>query len=124
MFSFLSSCKSLLILGQRVFLKDIGSLHGTFINNTRLKKLQAQAVKDGDYIQFGIPVDRGTDTCPPCIMRVTVQYGAPKYVSLFLKGLYTTSQTNLSDMSLALSKAQLSSESLMIATMKSARKTT
>ncbi|KAL7786642.1 hypothetical protein V8C37DRAFT_391959 [Trichoderma ceciliae] len=61
---------------QRVFIKDIGSLHGTYYNNNRLKKHQAQAVKDGDLIQFGIPIDRGLDTCPPCTMRVAVQFGA------------------------------------------------
>ncbi|KAM0248642.1 hypothetical protein ACHAQJ_009384 [Trichoderma viride] len=61
---------------QRVFIKDIGSLHGTFYNDTRLKKHQSQAVKNGDLIQFGVPIDRGSDTCPPCIMRVALQFGA------------------------------------------------
>ncbi|KAK6452682.1 hypothetical protein ACSS6W_003244 [Trichoderma asperelloides] len=60
---------------QRVFIKDIGSLHGTFYNDTRLKKHQAQAVKNGDLIQFGIPIDRGSETNPPCIMRARVEFG-------------------------------------------------
>ncbi|KAL7938908.1 hypothetical protein V8C35DRAFT_90714 [Trichoderma chlorosporum] len=58
-----------------VFIRDVGSLHGTFYNDTRLKPHQIQAVKDGDRIRFGIPVDRGSDTCPPCIMQVAVQFG-------------------------------------------------
>ncbi|RFU77589.1 hypothetical protein TARUN_4671 [Trichoderma arundinaceum] len=60
---------------QRVFIKDVGSLHGTFYNNNRLKKHQAQALKDGDHIQLGIPIDRGSETCPACIMRVAIQFG-------------------------------------------------
>lgn len=66
---------------QRVFIKDIGSLHGTFYNDTRLKKHQAQAVKNGDLIQFGIPIDRGSETNPPCIMRARVEFGTARYVT-------------------------------------------
>ncbi|KAL7927852.1 hypothetical protein ACQKWADRAFT_278019 [Trichoderma austrokoningii] len=60
-----------------VFIKDIGSLHGTFFNNTRLKNHQAQALKDGDLIQFGIPIERGSEISPPCIMRAGIQLGMP-----------------------------------------------
>lgn len=67
---------------QSVFIQDIGSLHGTFYNDTRLKKHQAQAVKDGDIIQFGIPIDRGSETNPPCIMRTGIQFGTPRYVPI------------------------------------------
>ncbi|KAL6859703.1 hypothetical protein J3F83DRAFT_322973 [Trichoderma novae-zelandiae] len=59
---------------QRVFIRDVGSLHGTFYNETRLQKHQVQALKDGDVLQFGIPIARGSDTCPPCKMRVDVEY--------------------------------------------------
>ncbi|UKZ77893.1 hypothetical protein TrVFT333_005621 [Trichoderma virens FT-333] len=59
--------------------RDVGSLHGTFYNDTRLKPHQIQAVKDGDLIRFGIPVDRGSDTCPPCTMQATVQFGPQGY---------------------------------------------
>ncbi|KAL7942437.1 hypothetical protein V8C42DRAFT_332433 [Trichoderma barbatum] len=58
---------------QSVFIKDSGSLHGTYCNDTRLKPHQIQALRNGDQIRFGIPVDRGSDTCPPCIMRVDLQ---------------------------------------------------
>ncbi|KAM0451315.1 hypothetical protein ACHAO4_005987 [Trichoderma viride] len=61
---------------RSVFIKDIGSLHGTFFNNTRLKKHQAQVIKDGDLIQFGIPIDRGSETNPACIMRAGIQFGS------------------------------------------------
>ncbi|PNP42911.1 hypothetical protein TGAMA5MH_05657 [Trichoderma gamsii] len=60
-----------------VFIKDIGSLHGTFFNNTRLKKHQAQVIKDGDLIQFGIPIDRGSETNQACVMRAGIQFGTP-----------------------------------------------
>ncbi|KKO97142.1 hypothetical protein THAR02_10753 [Trichoderma harzianum] len=60
---------------KAVFLSDVGSLHGTFYNDTRLKPHQIQAIKDGDLIRFGIPVDRGSDICAPCIMEVGVEFG-------------------------------------------------
>ncbi|KAL7959577.1 hypothetical protein V8C34DRAFT_313251 [Trichoderma compactum] len=59
---------------KAVFLRDVGSLHGTFYNDTRLKPHQIQAIKDGDLIRFGIPVDRGSDICAPCTMEVGVQF--------------------------------------------------
>ncbi|KAL7909715.1 hypothetical protein GGI35DRAFT_395687 [Trichoderma velutinum] len=60
---------------KAVFIRDVGSLHGTFYNDTRLKPHQIQAVKDGDQIRFGIAVDRGSDICAPCTMQVGVQFG-------------------------------------------------
>jgi pSer/pThr/pTyr-binding forkhead associated (FHA) protein len=66
---------------QSVFIKDIGSLHGTFFNNTRLKKHQAQVIKDGDLIQFGIPIDRGSEVNSACIMRAGIQFGTSRYVT-------------------------------------------
>ncbi|KAM0481450.1 hypothetical protein ACHAPX_003558 [Trichoderma viride] len=69
-----------------VFIKDIGSLHGTFFNNTRLKKHQAQVIKDGDLIQFGIPIDRGSEVNSACIMRAGIQFGtssSPKGPTVF-----------------------------------------
>ncbi|KAL6692483.1 hypothetical protein J3F84DRAFT_382816 [Trichoderma pleuroticola] len=60
---------------KAVFIRDVGSLHGTFYNDTRLKPHQIQAVKDGDQIRFGIAVDRGSDICAPCTMEVGVQFG-------------------------------------------------
>ncbi|KAL6896108.1 hypothetical protein HDV57DRAFT_40854 [Trichoderma longibrachiatum] len=65
---------------QRVFVRDVGSLHGTYYNETRLQKHQSQALKDGDVLQFGIPIARGSDTCPPCKMRVGVEYRPPSLI--------------------------------------------
>ncbi|KAL7820349.1 hypothetical protein V8C44DRAFT_79538 [Trichoderma aethiopicum] len=65
---------------QRVFVRDVGSLHGTYYNETRLQKHQSQALKDGDVLQFGIPIARGSDTCPPCKMRVGVEYRPPSFI--------------------------------------------
>ncbi|KAH0498875.1 hypothetical protein TgHK011_006103 [Trichoderma gracile] len=71
---------------QRVFIKDVGSLHGTFYNDTRLQKHQSQALKDGDVLQFGIAIARGSDTCPPCKMRVGVEYRPCSSVQRALQG--------------------------------------
>ncbi|KAK5987511.1 hypothetical protein PT974_11642 [Cladobotryum mycophilum] len=61
---------------QKIILKDVGSLHGTFCNNTRLGQNQGHALQTGDVIQFGIPIDRGHDTFPPCNLRAAIEFGA------------------------------------------------
>ena len=39
--------------GQQVFLEDLGSLNGTFLNATRLAPELPYPVKDGDQVQLG-----------------------------------------------------------------------
>ncbi|KAI0012540.1 hypothetical protein F4779DRAFT_39897 [Xylariaceae sp. FL0662B] len=58
---------------KTVFLKDIGSLHGTFYTakdasktRARLEKDQAVKLATGDVLQFGIDIFRSKETFPPC----------------------------------------------------------
>lgn len=75
---------SWLILRQQVFIKDVGSMHGTFINSSILLKNESTPLEDGDLLKFGIPIERGADTHPPCEIKAHVSYGAtPRYVFYF-----------------------------------------
>lgn len=39
--------------GSRVFLRDLGSTNGTFINGDRLKPMHVYEIRHGDELQFG-----------------------------------------------------------------------
>ncbi|KAK8073529.1 hypothetical protein PG994_004428 [Apiospora phragmitis] len=66
---------------KKLFIKDIGSLHGTFIskNDTpnhenRLVEHDLAELASGDKIRFGIEILRGRDTFPPCEVDVTMEW--------------------------------------------------
>jgi pSer/pThr/pTyr-binding forkhead associated (FHA) protein len=63
-----------------IFIKDIGSLHGTFLNGSQLGRTQAQQLHVGDIIKFGISIERANDKFPQCVMEVEFFFGKPKYV--------------------------------------------
>ena len=69
-----------------IFIKDIGSLHGTFVNGDQLVRTQAQQLHVGDVIKFGISIDRGNDKFPQCVMQVDLLFGDTKYVQPLLMG--------------------------------------
>ncbi|KAF7536852.1 hypothetical protein G7Z17_g12969 [Cylindrodendrum hubeiense] len=60
---------------QKVYIKDIGSLHGTFKNEQRLAQNVPSSVGTGDVIRFGISIDRGSDRYPPCTMEARFKFG-------------------------------------------------
>ncbi|KAF7552623.1 hypothetical protein G7046_g7357 [Stylonectria norvegica] len=60
---------------QKVYIKDIGSLHGTFQNEQRLAKNIPALLATGDLIRFGISIDRGSDRYPPCVMEARMRFG-------------------------------------------------
>ncbi|POR38429.1 Uncharacterized protein TPAR_01375 [Tolypocladium paradoxum] len=60
---------------KKVFIKDKGSLHGTFHNGVRLAQDKAQLLTQGDILKFGVAVERNAQDFPPCIMKVTLNYG-------------------------------------------------
>ena len=47
---------------QSVYLKDVGSMHGTFVQRQSLPKDTMHIVKNGETITFGIEVTRGQGT--------------------------------------------------------------
>ena len=66
----------LLIFLQTVYMKDLGSTHGTFINGEEhpLKKDEFRALRDGDRARFGVPIFRGSDTFPPADIQVGIHH--------------------------------------------------
>ncbi|KAK7423637.1 hypothetical protein QQZ08_008992 [Neonectria magnoliae] len=60
---------------QKVYIKDIGSLHGTFKNEHRLARNARSPIEAGDIIRFGIPIERGSDRYPPCTMEAHFTFG-------------------------------------------------
>ncbi|KJZ78754.1 hypothetical protein HIM_02145 [Hirsutella minnesotensis 3608] len=63
---------------RQVYVKDVGSLHGTWQNGVRLAKDQASRVRSGDILKFGIAVERSLQQFPPCVMRVQIHHGTNK----------------------------------------------
>ncbi|KAK8037220.1 FHA domain protein [Apiospora marii] len=66
---------------RTVYIKDIGSLHGTFITKKdtpdpekRLYENEPTELASGDKIRFGIEILRGRDTFPPCEVDVTMEW--------------------------------------------------
>jgi len=59
---------------------DIGSLHGTFVNNSRIAKNQTRELRSGDVLRFGTSVQKGLDTFPACEMKILLKHGSSKYV--------------------------------------------
>ncbi|KAH7148864.1 hypothetical protein EDB81DRAFT_759212 [Dactylonectria macrodidyma] len=60
---------------QKVYIKDIGSLHGTFKNEQRLTQQVPSSLGTGDIIRFGISIDRGSERYPPCTMEARFKFG-------------------------------------------------
>lgn len=63
---------------KRLKLRDLGSLHGTYVNESdqRLEKDQQVEIKDGDNIRFGVDIMR-KKTFPPTIVKVGLDYIEP-----------------------------------------------
>ncbi|KAJ5925639.1 hypothetical protein N7454_008278 [Penicillium verhagenii] len=68
--------------GMHVNIEDLGSTHGTWLNNKRLGHGDAIPVFTGDVIRFGVDVERGEDVFPALVVRCKVdftkQYAVPR----------------------------------------------
>lgn len=53
-----------------ITIQDIGSMHGTHLNNIDLPKDTPTVITDGDIVVFGAEVRRGPETFPACSFRV------------------------------------------------------
>ncbi len=62
---------------QKVELTDLGSLHGTFLNEetAKLGEEEPRELKDGDLIRFGVSVYRGQDAFDPAKLKVGIIFG-------------------------------------------------
>ena len=60
---------------QRLKLRDLGSLHGTYINDSdqRLNKDNPVEIKEGDNIRFGVDIMRKM-TFSPTVVKIDFDY--------------------------------------------------
>src|SRR5579862_7993832 len=66
--------------GNRWEVRDLGSRNGTFLNGTRLKAGEEQALQTGAVIAFGKLLEQQwevVDSAPPTVMAVPVDGGEP-----------------------------------------------
>ncbi|KAH7261882.1 hypothetical protein BKA59DRAFT_462043 [Fusarium tricinctum] len=61
---------------QKVFLKDTGSLHGTYKNDVRLETNVNSEILNGDKVKFGAIIERGLHKYPPCLINTSIKFGS------------------------------------------------
>ncbi|KAF5975564.1 sarcolemmal membrane-associated [Fusarium coicis] len=61
---------------QKLYVKDTGSLHGTYKNDVRLETNVNHEVISGDKLKFGALIERPQDKHYPCAMLVRQTYGS------------------------------------------------
>jgi len=67
---------------QRVFIKDVGSMHGTFVAGEKLLDKIPRAMHQGDVVTFGAPVrNPPSDIIQPTRFRVDIEFNKPRYVA-------------------------------------------
>jgi len=58
---------------QGLQIQDIGSMHGTYLNNHRLGKDEPRDLADGDILILGAEVKRGIETFPACSFQLNYE---------------------------------------------------
>ncbi|KAG6012030.1 hypothetical protein E4U43_007978 [Claviceps pusilla] len=59
-----------------ISIMDVGSLHGTFVNNSRIAMYEKRKLASGDILRFGTSVQKGRDTFAACEMKIMLKYGS------------------------------------------------
>jgi len=59
---------------QAITIQDIGSMHGTYLNNVELPRKSPAPLGNNDVVVFGAEVKRGPETFPACRFRVNVNF--------------------------------------------------
>ncbi|POS86663.1 hypothetical protein EPUL_002829, partial [Erysiphe pulchra] len=68
---------------ETLLLRDVGSMHGTCINNTPLVSFVPTVLHNGDVVVFGTEVKRGSETFPPCKFIVNYEISSQKAGNTF-----------------------------------------
>lgn len=55
---------------------DTGSLHGTYVNNSRVVPRQLRKLTSGDILRFGAPIQKGRETFQACEVKVVLKQGS------------------------------------------------
>ncbi|TKA74889.1 hypothetical protein B0A49_06080 [Cryomyces minteri] len=74
-----------------VSIKDLGSMHGTFVNECKIAKNVDVYLHDGDSLKFGINVVRGDGTYDGVKLHVSTEFTPREHP---INGEHTTSQTS------------------------------
>ena len=63
---------------QKVKIKDLGSLHGTFLNGDQsITGDESIELRQGDVLRFGAPIWRGSEQFFPTTVKVDFQFSEP-----------------------------------------------
>lgn len=57
-----------------ITIQDIGSMHGTFLNNIELQRKDSRILNDDDIVVFGVEVRRGVESFPACAFRINYEF--------------------------------------------------
>lgn len=57
-----------------ITIRDIGSMHGTYVNDTQLRRHEPRGLSNDDLVVFGAEVKRNLDTFPACAFRVNYEF--------------------------------------------------
>ncbi|PYH95311.1 hypothetical protein BO71DRAFT_398096 [Aspergillus ellipticus CBS 707.79] len=60
-----------------LYIRDGGSMHGTWVNEKKIPTDEDIVIKHGDVVTFGSTVVRGTDTFPPLKVRCEIEWPIP-----------------------------------------------
>ncbi|PWY91379.1 FHA domain protein [Aspergillus sclerotioniger CBS 115572] len=63
-----------------VYIRDGGSMHGTWINENKISSEEGTVIQHGDVVTFGSTVFRGRETYPPLRVRCEFEWPDPLYV--------------------------------------------
>lgn len=69
---------AILTAEQKIEIKDLGSLHGTFLNDDQhLSAHDPVELRQGDVLRFGAPIWRGNEQFVPIVVKVDFQFYTP-----------------------------------------------
>jgi len=63
---------------QTITIQDIGSMHGTYLNDFELPRKAVMVIDDGDTLVFGAEVRRGLETFPACKFQIKYEFAQYK----------------------------------------------
>lgn len=68
---------------KTITIQDIGSMHGTYLNNVELPRNVPSTLNNGDIVVFGAEVRRGPETFPACSFRIHFEFTETKTANTF-----------------------------------------